>query len=119
VRRDERTRWRHNKRRCNNQPWLCKHAPSSRTGGGPSEERAIAADAHRIARIPCDEFLFIVFLAEVLKKYMVCPVVKKKVPPNLELWVSIRTVLHSIVQLALAKKKFAYKFEFLRSRYGT
>jgi hypothetical protein len=23
------------------------------------------------------------------------------------------------VQLALAKKKFAYKFEFLRSRYGT
>jgi len=33
-----------------------------------AEERAIAADAHRIARVPCDEFLFFVFLAEVLKK---------------------------------------------------
>jgi len=24
-----------------------------------------------------------------------------------------------LIQLALAKRKFAYKFEFLRSRYGT
>jgi hypothetical protein len=33
-----------------------------------SEERAKAADAHRIARVPCDKFLFFVFLAEALKK---------------------------------------------------
>ena len=61
-------------------PWLCKHAPSSRTGadGPQAEERAIAADAHRIARVPCDEFLFFVFLAEALKKNTVCPVVKKR-----------------------------------------
>ena len=60
-------------------PWLCKHAPLSRLGAdGPhAEERAIAADAHRIARVPCDEFLFFVFLAEALKKNTVCPVVKK------------------------------------------
>ncbi len=75
-------------------PWLCKHAPSSRTGadGPQAEERAIAADAHRIARVPCDEFLFSVLLAEALKKNTVCPVVKKR-SRNSELWVSIRTVL--------------------------
>ena len=37
----------------------------------------MAADAHRIARVPCDEFLFFVFLAEALKKNTVCPVVIK------------------------------------------
>jgi hypothetical protein len=59
---------------------MALYAPSSRTGaGGPqAEERAIAADAHRIAWVPCDEFLFFVFLAEALKKIMVCPVVKKR-----------------------------------------
>ncbi len=43
-------------------PWLCKHAPWSRTGadGPQAEERAMAADAHRIAHF--DEFLFFVFL---------------------------------------------------------
>jgi len=42
--------------------WLCKHAPLSRTGAdGPrAEERAIAADTHPIARVPCDKFLFFV-----------------------------------------------------------
>jgi hypothetical protein len=61
-------------------PWLCEHAPLSGTGvdGPQAEERAIAADAHRIARVPCDEFLFFVFLAEALKKNTVCPVVKKR-----------------------------------------
>ena len=61
-------------------PWLCKHVPSSRTGadGPQAEERAIAADANRIARVPCDEFLFYVFLAEALKKNTVCLVVKKR-----------------------------------------
>jgi hypothetical protein len=61
-------------------PWLCKHAPSSRTGadGPQAEERARAADAHCNARVPCDEFLFFVFLAEALKKNTVCPVVKKR-----------------------------------------
>jgi hypothetical protein len=60
-------------------PWLCEHAPSSRTGadGSQAEERAIAADAHRIARVPCDEFLFFVFLVKALKKNTVCPVEKK------------------------------------------
>ena len=61
-------------------PWCCQRAPSSRTGadGPQAEERAIAADAHRIARVPCDKFLFFVFLAEALKKNTVCPVVKKR-----------------------------------------
>ena len=51
-------------------PWLCKYAPSSRTGvdSTQTEERAKADDAHRIARVPCDEFLIFVFLAEALKK---------------------------------------------------
>ena len=51
-------------------PWLCKHASSSRTGvdGPQAEERALAADAHCIARVSSDEFLFFVFLAEALKK---------------------------------------------------
>jgi hypothetical protein len=45
--------------------------------GPQAEERAIAADAHLIARVPCDEFLFFVFLAEaILKKTTVCPVKK-------------------------------------------
>jgi hypothetical protein len=37
-------------------PWLCKHTPWSRTGadGPQAEERAMAADAHRIARVLCD-----------------------------------------------------------------
>ena len=43
----------------------------------PQAERAIAADAHCIARVLCDEVLFYVFLAEALKKNTVCPVVKK------------------------------------------
>ena len=38
----------------------------------------MAADAHRIARVLCDEFLFFVFLAEALKKNKVCPVVEKR-----------------------------------------
>ena len=60
-------------------PWLCKYAPSSRTGADSpqAEERAIAADAHCIAWVPCDEFLFYFFLAD-LKKNEVCPVAKKK-----------------------------------------
>ena len=51
-------------------PWLCKHALLSRSGadGPQAEERAIAADAHCIARVPCDEFLYFVFLAKALKK---------------------------------------------------
>ena len=61
-------------------PWLCKHAPSSRTGadGPQAEESAIAADTHCIAQVPCDEFLFYGFLAEALKKNTICPVVKKR-----------------------------------------
>ena len=61
-------------------PWLCKHAPLSRTGaeGPQAEERAIAADGHRIVPVLCDEFLFYVFLAEALKKNTVRPVVKKR-----------------------------------------
>jgi hypothetical protein len=44
-------------------PWLCKHAPSSRTGadGPQAEERAIAADAHRIARVRVTNFCFLFF----------------------------------------------------------
>jgi hypothetical protein len=41
------------------------------------DERAIAADTYRIARVPCDKFLYFVFLAEALKKNTVCPVEKK------------------------------------------
>ena len=56
-------------------PWLCKQAPLSGTAadGQKAEERAIAADSHRIARVPCEEFLFFVILAKA-----VCPVVKKR-----------------------------------------
>ena len=61
-------------------PWPCQRAPSSRTSadGPQAEERAIAADAHRIARVPCDEFNFFVLLPEALKKNTVCPVEKKR-----------------------------------------
>ena len=61
-------------------PWLCKHASLSRTGADSpqAEERAIATDAHCIAWVPCEEFLFFVFLPEALKKNTVCPVVIKR-----------------------------------------
>jgi hypothetical protein len=50
--------------------WLCQRACSSGTGtdGPQAEERATAADAQCIAQVLCDEFLFFVFLAKVLKK---------------------------------------------------
>ncbi len=44
------------------------HGSVTGTDGPQAEERAIAANAHSIARVPCDEFLFFVFLAEALKK---------------------------------------------------
>ena len=52
-------------------PWLCQHAPSIGMGadGPQAEERAKAADAHRIAHVLCDKFLFFVFLAKALKKH--------------------------------------------------
>ncbi len=55
-------------RRCHSQPY--QRAPSIGTGADSpqAEERAKAADAHRIARVRCDEFLFFVFLPEALKK---------------------------------------------------
>jgi hypothetical protein len=46
-----------------------------------------------VSRVPCDEFLFFVFLAEALKKHTVCPVVKKKVPPNSKVWVSMNSLI--------------------------
>ena len=60
-------------------PWCCQRAPLSRTGadGPQAEEYTMAADAHRIAPVPCDEKGFFVFLAKALKKNMVCPVVIK------------------------------------------
>jgi hypothetical protein len=65
------------RRRRHSQPY--QRAPSIGTGADcpQAEERAKAADAHRIALVSCDEFLFFVFLAEALKKITVCPVVKK------------------------------------------
>jgi hypothetical protein len=81
-------------------PWLSQRVPFSRTGadGPQAEEKAIAADAHHIAQVPCDEFLFFGFLAEALKKNMVCPVVKK-VSPICKVYVSIRTVLFFEINL--------------------
>ncbi len=67
-------------------PYLYKHAPSSRT----------SVSLMPIVSLLCDEFLFFVFLAEDLKKNMVCPVVKKS-----KLWVSFRTVLHTLHILIL------------------
>ena len=60
-------------------PWCCQRAPSSRTGadGPQAEEYTMAADAHRIAPVPCDEKGYFVFLDKALKKNMVCPVVIK------------------------------------------
>jgi hypothetical protein len=55
----------------------------------------MAADAHRIAPVPCDKFLFFVFLTEALKKNKVCPVVEK-IPPNSQTFVSIQTVSFTI-----------------------
>jgi hypothetical protein len=51
-------------------PWRCQKAPLSRMGvdGPQAEENTIAADAHRIALVPCDKKEFFVFLAEALKK---------------------------------------------------
>ena len=37
----------------------------------------MAADAHRIAPVPCDKKGYFVFLDKALKKNMVCPVVIK------------------------------------------
>ena len=54
-----------------------------------------AADAHRIARVPCDEFLFFWFSCRGSEKKHGLSSCKKKVPPNSELWISIRTVLNS------------------------
>ncbi len=67
-----------------------QRAPSIGTGadGPQAEERAKAADAHRIARVLCDEFLFFCFSPRGSEKNTVCQVVKKRC----ELWVSIRTV---------------------------
>ncbi len=62
-------------------PWRCQRAPLSRTAadGPQAEENTIAADAHRIALVPCDEKEFFVFLAEARKKSLSgC---KKKVSP--------------------------------------
>ena len=75
-------------------PWLCQRARSSGMGADSpqAEERAIAADAHCIARAPCEECLFFVFLAEALKKRGLSGC-KKKVPPNSVPLISIRTVL--------------------------
>jgi hypothetical protein len=64
-------------------PWLCKHAPMSRTGtdGPQAEEITIAADAHRIARVPCDEFLLFCFSRRGSEKKHGLSGCKKKVPP--------------------------------------
>ncbi len=66
------------RRRRHSRPY--QRAPSIGMGadGPQAEERAKAADAHRIAWVPCDEFLFFVFLIEALKKNTVCPVVKTR-----------------------------------------
>jgi hypothetical protein len=49
--------------------------PRATSADGPqAEERATAADAHRIARVPCEEFLFFVFLVEALKNNKSCQI---------------------------------------------
>ncbi len=75
-----------------------QRARSSGTGsnGPQAEERAMAADAHCITRVPCDEFLFFVFLAEALKKKQGLSGCGKKVPPNSQTFVSIGTVLNML-----------------------
>jgi hypothetical protein len=51
-------------------PWCCQRAPLSRTGadGPQAEEYSMAADAHCIAPVPCDEKGYFVFLDKALKK---------------------------------------------------
>jgi hypothetical protein len=80
-------------RRRHPRPYQCAPSIGTGTDGPQAEERAKAADAHRISQVLCDEFLFFVFLAEALKKKHGLSGCKKKVPPNSELWVSIRSVL--------------------------
>ncbi len=60
-------------------PWRCQRALSSRTvaDAPQAEEYAMAADAHRIAPVPCDKKGFFIFLAKALKKNTVCPVVRQ------------------------------------------
>ncbi len=66
----------------------------------------MAADAHRITRVLCDEFLFFVFLAEALKKNKVCPVVEKRSRQILKrLFLHIRTVLGGVQVLRGEKNK--------------
>ncbi len=65
-------RWRHPR------PYQCALSIGTGADGAQAEERAKDADAHRIAQVPCDKFLFFIFLAEALKKKKVCPVVKKR-----------------------------------------
>ncbi len=56
------------RRRRHPRPYQCAPSIGTDADGPQAEERAKAADAHRIARVPCDEFLFFVFLAKALKK---------------------------------------------------
>ncbi len=53
----------------------------------------MAADTHRIARVLCEEFLFFLFFSPRLRKKQGLSGCGKKVPPNSETFVSIRTVL--------------------------
>ena len=58
-------------------PQPYQRAPSIETGadGPQAEERAKAADAHCIAWVPCDEFLFLFFSLRLWKKH--CPKIAK------------------------------------------
>ncbi len=65
------------RRRRHSGPYRCAPSIGKGVDGPQAEERSKATDAHRLAPVPCDEFLFFVFLAEALKKNQVCPVVIK------------------------------------------
>jgi hypothetical protein len=65
------------------------------TDGPQAEENTIAADAHHIAPVPCDEKEFFVFLAEALKKQGLSGCKKKVLPKSAPL-ISIQTVLNYV-----------------------
>jgi hypothetical protein len=101
--------------------------------GPQAEERAMAAEAHRIARVLCDKFLFFVFLAEALKKIRSVRLWKKG-PAKFSnahfycgtvsylegnIWSIFLSVVQILTKYHLCSKKIKYRLIVLTGTLGT